>query len=54
MVCTTVSKNKQIFEANTELINHLLLEILTQDKEKHFHHDEQQDSHGVNGHKNTE
>ena len=42
MICATVNGNKHIFEPNSE--------ILTQDQDKHFYHDEQQNSAEVNQH----
>ena len=54
MVCTTVNKTKQLFESNNELIDTLLAEISTQDREKQFYYDEKQDSPEVNEQENTE
>ena len=54
VVCTTVNKTKQLFESNNELIDTLLAEISTQDREKQFYYDEKQDSPEVNEQENTE
>ena len=47
-VCAIVNENKQIFEANSELIDNLLTETSMQDQEEHLFNDQPHESSEFN------